>query len=228
MSEKQRLYEDERLISLAQQGDRNALEMIISAYLPLIRTVTARFYISNNSFTREELLHAGVLGLIQSINHFSPKIGVNLRAYAMPWILGEMRLTIRKSVDSSGLEFIRRKMEREQECLLAKLGRTPTLDELAKACSLSREAAAELISLNHLVTDGCAQERMGRVQSDETEASDIRFAIDSMNQEEQKLIMLRFFRDKTQQETACLLNKSQAQISKMERRALDHLRALLE
>ena len=228
MSDKQSLNEEEQLVLLAQRGDRNALEMIVSAYLPLIRAVTARFFISNNSFTREELLHAGVLGLIQSINHFSVKIGVGLRAYAMPWILGEMRLTIRKSVDSSGIGFMRRKMDREQELLFAQLGRPPTIEELAKACSMSREAAAEIISLNHLVADGGTKERMGRLQSDETEASDIRFAIDSLNQEEQKLVMLRFFRDKTQRETACLLCKSQAQISKMERRVLDHLKALLE
>ena len=225
--------EEMHLIALAQHGDRTAVDRIVSIYLPMIASISGHFRISPSIVQRDELIQAGVLGLLRALEKYSPTAGSRLGTYAMAWILGEMRQAIGKAVDSTGVYPILRQVMRRQEELEQRHGCSPSLAELAKACVLSEAELAEVISLANPLKEctqdsgvslyDCAlQEELGDIAK-----ADIRIALAALPEHEQKIIILRYFRDRTQSETAHILGKSQAQISRIERSALDHLRGQL-
>ncbi len=221
------------LIALAQQGNRPAVDRIVSIYLPMIAAIAGRFRVSPSILQRDELTQAGVLGLLRALERYSPAAGSRLGTYAMAWILGEMRRAIGKAVDSTGAYPLLRQIMRRQEQLEHRLGCSPSLAELAKACALSEAELAEVISLTNPLKE-CTQDSGTslydcalREELGDIAKADIRIALAALPEHEQQIIILRYFRDRTQSEAARILGKSQAQVSRIERSALDHLRVQL-
>lgn len=221
--------EERRLIARARQGDRNAIDAVVALYLPMIAAAAGRFRVPVSVLPKEELTQAGVIGLLQALYRFSPEAGVRLGTYAMSWILGEMRRAIGKAVDPTGAYPARRRIERAQEQLQAVLSRSPTVAELAAACNMGEGELSEIVSLCYPVYDG--GEEAGGSVFEHIEAGDggqeraeIALALGALTEDERIIIILRYFRDRTQAETARMTGKSQAQVSRIERRALDRLR----
>jgi len=176
--------DESNLIQEAQRGVREAVERVIAAHQPLLHALSRRFFV--NEADRQELVQSGNLGLMQALIHYTPQRGCRLITYAVPWILGEMRRTLRKLND--------RHIPLE--------GRAAE-DRLSLLDTLQGNTG---IDIDHL---------------------DLRLALQKLGEEEQRLICLRYYRSLSQKETALLLGKSQTQVSRIERRALDALNAYL-
>ncbi len=226
--------EEQETILGAQQGDASALERILNTYHPMLTVLAQRLGVPSTLW--DELVQAGYVGLMQAVYKFCPAHGTRLSTYAVPWILGEMKRALRKALDDTGALQKHRYLMRYEAQLYQSLGRAPRVDELAQASGLQAQQIAQIeacasgpLSLEspqeeHATT--LAQALAGGEEID-VDSIGLRLAIESLKKEEQQLIYLRYFREQTQQETARLLGKSQAQISRMERHALDQLRELL-
>lgn len=211
----------------AESGDAPLL-----AFAPLLRALASRF--PQTALAREELVQAGYVGLLRAARRFSPEGGARFSTYAVPWALGEMRRALRGTADATGAYDSRRRLLRAEEALRAKLGRSPTAGELARASGMEDWELAQAMGAlapESLDADAGAEgtplaERLPGGEID-VDAVDLRLALSRLGAEERRVILLRYFRDRTQAEAAATLGKSQAQISRIENRALDALRALL-
>ena len=181
----ERARDEPMLIALAQRGDKAAMGTLLARFQPLLWSLSRRIG-STAEIPWEELVQAGNLGLMQAVRRYDKAQNTRLTTYAVPWILGEMKRTLR------GMQI---------RCL-----------------SLEEERGEESLSL---------MDRLQGAEGVDLERVDLRLAMQQLPQEAQTLICLRYFRDKTQAETAQLLHKSQAQVCRLERRALDQLHDLL-
>lgn len=226
--------EEARLIARTREGDASAAEALLSPYKALLASLAGRFL--TQGVQTEELVQAGYVGMLRAARRYDPGKGVRFVTYAVPWILGEMRRTVRRALDATGAYDRRGQIARAQETLSAALLRAPSAAELAAACGLTPwELMQALCVSSPLSLDGetqpgggalSTQERIGGGEID-LDAVDLRIALGRLDEEARKVILLRYFSDRTQRETAQALNKSQAQVSRVERRALDALHELL-
>lgn len=230
----------EDLILLAQAGDRDAAERLVTENSGLIWAVARRFL--GRGVETEDLYQLGCMGFLKAIEGFDPSYGTQFSTYAVPKIAGEIRRFLR---DDGAVKVSRSVKERSaaiRACrarLAASLGREPTLLELSQELGISPEdialaetatAATESIqrqtgdegfSLEDVLTDTESEEQM-------LEKIALRQAISKLPQRERMVIQLRYFHGLTQQRVAKLLDISQVQVSRVERRAMDQLRLLLE
>lgn len=230
----------EDLILLAQTGDRDAAERLVTENSGLIWAVARRFL--GRGVETEDLYQLGCMGFLKAIEGFDPSYGTQFSTYAVPKIAGEIRRFLR---DDGAVKVSRSVKERSaaiRACrarLAASLGREPTLLELSQELGISPEdialaeaatAATESIqrqtgdegfSLEDVLTDTESEEQM-------LEKIALRQAISKLPQRERMVIQLRYFHGLTQQRVAKLLDISQVQVSRVERRAMDQLRLLLE
>ena len=202
-----------------------------SAYRPLLFALARRF----DPALREDCVQAGFLGLMEAARRYDASKGVQFVTYAVPWVLGEMRRTMVRENDGTGACRQLQSIRRQERALFQRLGREPRLNELAQECGLEpmeivrmteaaqrpktldgEEGEAPLLSFRLCGEAGISLEKV-----------DVRLALEQLDEEARRLIVLRFYRDRTQKEAALLLGKSQAQVSRMERRALDQLKKRL-
>jgi len=176
--------DEDKLILEAQMGVPESLERVIMAYQPFLNALSKRFFVGKDE--RIELIQAGNLGILQALMRYNPEKECRLVTYAVPWILGEMRRTLRK---------------------LSRFG-----------ISLEKPEEETGLSLIEMIQGSAGMD---------VERLDLRLALKKLEGEEQRLICLRYYRNLSQKETALLLGKSQTQISRIERRALDTLKAYL-
>ena len=225
------VHEEQDAIARAKRGDCEAMERLIEAARPLIIRLAGR--LGTAASLRDELIQAGVIGLIQAVRRFAPEQGTRLTTYAVPWMLGEMKRALRSALDATGALEKRSEMLRCEASLREQLGRAPRLEEVAGACGMDAHQAAQLevMAGTPLSMEGSDGEALLRTLAGEedidVERVALRMAMNELEAEEQRVVLLRYYRDMTQQETARLLGSSQAQISRIERRALDRLRTLL-
>ena len=230
----------EELIRRAQQGDKEASERLVTENSGLIWAVARRFL--GRGVETEDLYQLGCMGFLKAIEGFDPSYGTQFSTYAVPKIAGEIRRFLR---DDGAVKVSRSVKERSaaiRACrarLAASLGREPTLLELSQELGISPEdialaetatAATESIqrqtgdegfSLEDVLTDTESEEQM-------LEKIALRQAISKLPQRERMVIQLRYFHGLTQQRVAKLLDISQVQVSRVERRAMEQLRLLLE
>lgn len=90
---------DRRLFEQAKKGNPHATEQFLSPYMPLVRSLSKRFYCS--VLSAQDLCQAGYLGLIHAIRRYNPEMQAEFPTYAVPWILGEMKKALRNAVDST-------------------------------------------------------------------------------------------------------------------------------
>jgi len=224
------------LIARAQVDDKQALEEMTRRNLPLVRCVLKRF--SAWGKDSEELYQQGCMGLVKAIQRFDLHAGVQFSTYAVPMILGELRRYLR---DDSPVHVARTDKERATQArktiriLRQALHREPTLPEIASAM---RMPAAELVLLLDtgkqpvsLDSSPNTDQRLswGDILRDPRsdawmERLFLRDLIARLPKTEQWLLYLRYAADKTQAETAELLNMTQVQISRLEARVRVMLR----
>ncbi|SMB98535.1 RNA polymerase, sigma subunit, RpoX/SigF [Thermanaeromonas toyohensis ToBE] len=231
------------LLRRAKEGDQEARERLINCNLKLVFNIVQRF--ENRGYELEDLFQIGTIGLIKAIDKFDLSYQVKFSTYAVPMILGEIKRFLRddNSVKvSRSLKETAFKVNRTREELAKKLGREPGINEIAQALDLSREeivAALEAIqspgSIHETIyqDDGDPIYVLDQLQ-DENEQEPVwldkialKEVLLKLPEKHRKVIVMRFFQDKTQTEVAERLGLSQVQISRIERQALARLRELL-
>lgn len=230
----------EELISAAQSGDNDAAEMLITENSGLIWSVAKRFV--GRGVEAEDLYQLGCLGFLKAVEGFDLGYGTQFSTYAVPKISGEIRRFLR---DDGTVKVSRSIKERAmsirtaQALLTQALGREPTLHELSNQTGFSAEeiAIAESATANiesiHQTTgeDGFSLENI--LSDTETEEKflekiSLRQAIDRLPERETMVIKLRYYHGLTQERVSRILHVSQVQVSRIEKKALAHLRDSLE
>ena len=224
------------LLQAAREGDAQACEQVLLENNGLIWSVVRRYY--GRGVEPDDLYQLGCLGFLKAVRGFDPEYGTQFSTYAVPKIAGEIRRFLR---DDGPVKVSRGVKERGASIrgargrLSARLGREPTLSELAEDTGLTAEeiAAAEtatepVISLQTETGEGgLTLEGMlstGQEEEGLVERLTLRAAISGLPEREQQVLLLRYYRGMTQMNTARVLGVSQVQVSRLERRALERLR----
>ncbi len=229
----------EELIRRAQSGDGSATEQLVEENSGLIWSVVRRFL--GRGTEPDDLYQLGCLGLLKAVEGFDLEYGTQFSTYAVPKIAGEIRRFLR---DDGAVKVSRSLKEQSASIKAARsrlttaLGREPTIQEISRQTGLSAEeialaetatAATESIqrqtgeegfSLENVLTDTESEEGL-------VEKIALRQAIDALPQREKTVIQLRYFHCLTQQRVAKVMQVSQVQVSRIEKKALAMLRELM-
>lgn len=218
---------------------KRARDEMINGNLRLVLSVIHRF--KNRGEELDDLFQVGVIGLIKAINNFDPTLDVKFSTYGVPMILGELRRYLRDNnsvrVSRSMRDTAYRAMQIKEK-LTAENNREPTVEEIAKIMDvpkedvvLALEAIVEPVSLYEPVfSDGndtvYVMDQIGDSSDDSTwlEELAIKDAISNLSDREKRILGLRFFRGKTQMEVANEIGISQAQVSRIEKGALETIK----
>ena len=212
-------------------------EQRITENLRLVHSCCKRFV--GRGIEYDDLFQAGSLGLVKAVDGFDESKGLKLSTYAVPVILGEIKRLFRDGGSvkvSRSLKELSLKASRLSEQLSKTLGREPTVNELAEKLSVTPEELSEaLCSTRPTVSltfdsDGEEQQLDLPTESHESEVVDklgVRQIIDTLPENDRKLIDLRFYKMYTQQKTAGELGMTQVQVSRREKVILSNLRKKL-
>lgn len=230
------------LLQKTNQGDRAAREELINGNLRLVLSVIQRFM--NRGENPDDLFQVGCIGLIKAIDNFDISQNVRFSTYAVPMIIGEIRRFLRDNnpirVSRSMRDTAYRAMQ-TKELLIGRTGREPTVEEIAQEMGISREevvlaleAIVEPVSLfDPVYTDGgdtifvLDQIRDKNDDSTWLEELSLKEAINGLGDREKRILSLRFFEGKTQTEVAKEIGISQAQVSRLEKGALERIKSQL-
>lgn len=228
------------LLKKSKQGDKNAREKLINSNLRLVLSVLQSF--SGRNESPDDLFQVGCIGLIKAIDNFDISLDVKFSTYAVPMIVGEMRRYIRDNYSirvSRSVRDLAYKALQAKEKLSAALGREATVEEIAKELAVDKgdivnafDAISDPISLYEPVYSDGADSIFVLDQIKDTKNTDsvwidriaMAEAIGSLNSREQSIIALRYFNGRTQTEVASEIGISQAQVSRIEKTALEKVR----
>lgn len=230
-----------RLLARARAGDKEARDRLVEENLRLVRSLVSRFSVSGAD--PEDLFQIGCIGLLKAIDRFDLNYDVRFSTYAVPLIMGEIRRHLRDDGPmrvSRSLKQLAVQTRKVREQLAAELQRDPTVHEIAAELGVAPEEVVEALdgvrppaSIHQTVHEGDGDPIY---LLDQLAAGDghreglwldrvaLREGLEQLDERERMVILLRFFRDKTQTEVASILGCSQVQVSRLERRALDRIR----
>lgn len=236
------------LLRRAADGDESARNELISANMGLVRSIANRFRDridgsrDNHGCDFDDLMQIGTIGMIKAINSFDPSFGTTFSTYAVPLIIGEIRRFLR----DDGLIKISRTTKkqnavilRERENFVKTRGREPTVDELSEICGMSREELVYALSSgtpchslsDQVGDDGAELEDLLPSGDNEidmlTDRLALKEAIRSLPPKQREIIVLRYFRDLSQQQTADILGLTQVKVSREEKKIFEQLRKVL-
>lgn len=235
--------EKEALFQKIRQGDNEAKEKYIKGNLRLVLSVIKRF--SNSNENLDDLFQIGCIGLIKSINNFDPDLGVKFSTYAVPMIIGEVRRYLR---DNNSIRVSRSLRDKAYKVIYAKeeyqkqYQKEPTLKELSELTDLPEEdivyaldAIQSPVSLYDPVYNegGDTLYVMDQIKDKQNKEENwienfsLNDAIHRLSEREQKIIRMRFLLGKTQMEVASEIHISQAQVSRLEKSALQNMKQYL-
>ena len=224
------------LIRRSQDGDKEARDTLIQENMGLVHHVVRRFL--GRGAEAEDLAQIGAIGLMKAIERFDLSYEVRFSTYAVPMIAGEIRRFLRDDSMlkvSRSLKELAVKAARLREELLMERGEEPGIPELARQLGVEPEelvqamdSCSEVESLHKIIYqgDGEGVSLMERVEEkrDEQEAlltgMLVRELLDTLEPKERRLILLRFFEDKTQAQVAGELGMTQVQVSRLEKKIL--------
>ena len=230
--------EKRRLLKTIRSGSpearKRARDEMIQGNLRLVLSVVQRFV--GRGENPDDLFQVGVIGLIKAIDNFDPKLDVRFSTYGVPMIIGEIRRYLRDNnavrVSRSMRDTAYRAMQLQDQ-LTAENNREPTVEEIAKLMDMPK-AVVEPVSLYEPVfSDGSdtvyVMDQIGDKTDDTTwlEELALKDAIADLSDREKRILTLRFFRGKTQMEVASEIGISQAQVSRIEKGALDSIKKKL-
>ncbi|MBO5789649.1 MAG: RNA polymerase sporulation sigma factor SigG [Clostridia bacterium] len=232
--------EKRTLLLRAQKGDASAREALILGNLRLVLSIVGRF--GSRRECSDDLFQVGCIGLMKAIDRFDTTLDVKFSTYAVPMIAGELRRYLR---DNSAIRISRSLKDMAYRCmqaresLCASLGREPSTDEIAsllgerrEVVSRALEATYEPVSLYDSVYSDGDDTVFVIDQIKDTENTDeawieniaLKDALKKLGERERHIIEMRFYRARTQMEVAAELGISQAQVSRLEKSALDKIR----
>ncbi|MBE5746343.1 MAG: RNA polymerase sporulation sigma factor SigG [Clostridiales bacterium] len=230
---------DELMLKI-KQGDENAKELFVRANLRLVLSVVHRFGMRKES--PDDLFQVGVIGLIKAINNFDTTLNVRFSTYAVPMIIGEIRRFLRdnnavrvsRSIRDTAYQILQ---SREKLTLLN--NEEPSLEEIAKDLDLKvREVAFALDSITEPVSlydpiyaDGNetvrVMDQIGDSKNNQDEWVEnfaLKDALKKLNKREKQILLLRYYLGKTQMEVSNEVGISQAQVSRLEKNAIESMR----
>lgn len=228
-----------RLLREMHEGNRQAREELVQGNLRLVLSVVQRF--AGRGENPDDLFQVGCIGLIKSIDNFDLSQNVRFSTYAVPMIIGEIRRYLRDNnairISRSTRDVAYRAMQ-AKEALQNETNREPSIEEIAQRVNLPREevvlaleAIVEPISLYEPVyNDGgdtiFVMDQVGDCNDDRNWLDEItlRDAIAALSAREKRILYLRFFKGMTQVEVSTLIGISQAQVSRLEKGALDKIK----
>lgn len=227
------------LLSLAQCGDNNAKEILITENSPLIKSVIRRY--RNKGVETDDLYQLGCMGFVKAINNFSAEYNVKFSTYAVPMIAGEVKRFLRddgsvkvsRSIKHNAIQIKNYIAEYQSQ-----LGVEPTIDQISKQFNLepqdvilTLEASTQLISIDEKFDDedDSLAERTQDSFSPERLMDKIalRDMINALPAREKRIIIMRYYLDKTQSEIALSLGVSQVQISRIENKILQNFKEMI-
>ena len=228
------------LLRQAHAGDRAARDKLIRGNLRLVLSVIQRF--GGRGESVDDLFQVGCIGLIKAIDNFNCDLNVKFSTYAVPMIIGEIRRYLR---DNSAIRVSRSMRDTAYRALQAKEAflrdhqREPTITELSKALNMKKEdvvfaldAILDPVSLYEPVwgEEGdalCVMDQVGDTRNTDEhwlEQIALKEAIGTLTDRERKIVRMRFFEGRTQMEVAEEIHISQAQVSRLEKGALERIR----
>ncbi len=231
--------EKERLLRLTKQGDKKARAELINGNLRLVLSVIQRF--SNRGENPDDLFQVGCIGLIKSIDNFDITQNVRFSTYAVPMIIGEIRRYLRDNNSirvSRSIKDTAYKAMQVKERIMNKYQREPTVEEIATELDIpvvdvveALESVVEPISLYEPVfSEGgdtiYMMDQIGDKNDDKNWLDEIALkeAIKNLSEREKRILSLRFMQGKTQMEVSSEIGISQAQVSRLEKGALDKIK----
>lgn len=226
------------LLQAAREGDNDACTRILEENAGLIWSVVRRYY--GRGVEAEDLYQLGCLGFLKAVRGFDDAYGTQFSTYAVPKIAGEIRRFLRDDGPvkvSRGIKERAATIYAARARLTAELGREPSLSELAEDTGLNAEdiaatetAAGPVASLQMETAEGFTLESVlgeDGMEDNVVERVALRTAIDALPERERQVILLRFYKNMTQDKAAKVLGVSQVQVSRIERKAMEHLRQKL-
>ncbi len=230
------------LLRAVKNGDEEARQKMINGNLRLVLSVVQKF--SGRGENLDDLFQVGCIGLIKAVDNFNPDLGLKFSTYGQPMIIGEIRRFLRDNNAlrvSRSMRDVAYKAMQAREQLQKELGRDPTPEQIARRIELPKrtvtlalESVVEPISLYEPVynDDGdtiCVLDQLGESGSEENwiSAMSLRDTMNSLSPREKKIMALRYLSGKTQVEVAQEIGISQAQVSRLEKNALAHIKSEL-
>lgn len=230
------------LIKKAQNGDENAKNLLITENFPLVKSIIRRF--KNKHIEYDDLYQIGCVGFIKAINNFSDAYNVKFSTYVVPMVIGEVKRFLRDDgyiKVSRSIKMQNVHIARFTQSYIAQHHKNPTLKEIAQHFEIEEpelmfimEASKMPISLyTPFEEDSGGLLLIDRYMSeDKTDAMlskiMLKEALSSLPARERKIVLLRYFCDKTQSEIAKELNISQVQVSRLENKVLEQLKEKLK
>lgn len=232
--------ETQALLLRAKQGDMKAREELIAGNLRLVLSVIQRF--ANRGENADDLFQVGCIGLIKAIDNFNTDLDVRFSTYGVPMIVGEIRRYLR---DNSTMRVSRAmrdtayKVLQAKEAYMAEHQREPTVDEIARMLELKREdvvfaldAIVDPVSLYEPVYDNggdaiCVMDQVRDTKNTDeswTERIALKDALKLLDERERRILSLRFYEGKTQMEVSREVGISQAQVSRLEKGAINTIK----
>lgn len=236
---------DMKVIDNAKNGNKDAMTKLIEDNNGLIWSIVRRF--NGRGYDIEDLYQIGTIGFIKAIKRFDTSFEVRLSTYAVPYILGEIKRYIRDDgpikVSRSIKELNVKILELQRE-FLHKYGRDISLEEISKELKISKEEIAMALDSARPVdsiedakykdnkTDKTVSilEQISTGKDEETEITNritIKNLINELNDKEKEIILLRYYKQKTQMQVSKILGITQVQVSRIERKVLDKMKKRL-
>lgn len=228
------------LLMLAQNGDNNAKEILITENSPLIKSVIRRY--KNKGVEDDDLYQLGCMGFVKAINNFSAEYNVKFSTYAVPMIAGEVKRFLRddgsvkvsRSIKHNAI-LIKNYITEYQ----SKIGVEPSIDQISNEFNidpqdvvLTLEASTQLISIDDKFDDeddSLAERTQDNFSPDKlVDKIVLRDMINALPAREKRVIIMRYYLDKTQSEIASSLGVSQVQISRIENKILQNFKEMIK
>lgn len=231
------------LIKKAQKGDMEAKDKLVKHNIGLIKSVLRGF--ANRGYEIDDLFQIGSIGLLKAIDKFDTSFDVKFSTYAVPMIIGEIKRFLRDDgiiKVSRSLKQTANKVKYSQEKLSKKLGREPTIYEISKELNMDKEEIVMALESSYHPEylydiihekEGNPLYLIDRVKIDEDSEKDLldrivlQELLSELKDRDRQVIVLRYFKDKTQVEVAKILGISQVQVSRIEKRIINEMKKKL-
>ena len=227
------------LLERVRSGDKAAKELLVEENMGLVHSVVKRY--AGRGYEREDLAQIGAMGLLKAIDKFDESFGVQFSTYAVPMIMGEIKRFMR---DDGAIKISRSLKEtalkgwRTREYLQKLFNREPTISEISKESGIevqqlaeAFEAAAPPNSIYEQICSGGSKEvnLIDTIKGEDNEEEIINKVfisniLSSLKPRERQILVLRYFKGKTQSEIADVIGVSQVQISRIEKKVLKEIR----
>lgn len=224
----------------AQQKSEDAMEKIVTNNSGLVWSIVNRFL--GRGYTKDELYQIGCIGLIKAIQRFDVRFQVKISTFAVPYIMGEIKRFIRDDGPikiSRSIKELGVKIKELQKDYLIKNGKEIKISEIEKILNVSKEEIALAIDANRPLQsideeiyedDNSSQKKISKISTNKDDVGElidkitIRKLIRELKKREQEIILLRYYKQKSQVEVAKILGISQVQVSRIEKKILLEMR----